>query len=323
MPASHKTLANWYLQLAQHMEAGIPLAEAIECSSGISAHSRKQLSDQLRAGETIPTVINQAPGWLPSADRIFIIAAADSGRLPQTFANLHSRHKRIDRIQRTVIFSTIYPLGVYHLAACVLVFMRNLNYEAGLSSLNPALMGAQALALIVPLWALIALIIVMSKIESPLLPRLVRCVPLLRKYSKTQAVADLASSLGTFVETGVPIQRAWQYATSITSASEFKRAYRALHPIFEAGDDPAQLLPKLKQFPPDFCAYYQTGAQTGKLDESLKTVGEHYQDKANSALKIAAVTYPSILFALVAGMVAYTVISFYAGYLNMLQDFGN
>ncbi len=321
MPASHKTLANWYLQLAQHMEAGIPLAEAIECASGPPASGRRKLTEQLHAGETIATVITNAPGWLPRADRIFIIAAADSGRLPQTFFNLHTRHQRIADIQRKVVFSTLYPLGVFHFAAVVLVFMQNLDYESGLSSLNPSLMGLQVLSLLVPLWALIGLVVVMAKIESPLLPRLIRCVPLLRKYSKTQAVADLANSLGTFVETGLPIQRAWQYATDITNASEFKRAYRNLQPTFDAGDDPGTQLQKLKCFPADFCAYYQTGAQTGKLDESLKTIGEQYQGKANRALTIAAATYPSILFALVACMVAYTIICFYAGYLNMLQDF--
>ena len=322
MPASHKTLANWYLQLTQHMEAGIPLAEAIECSSGPSASGRKQLTQQLNAGETIATVINNAPAWLPQADRIFIIAAADSGRLPQTFFNLHSRHKRIANIQRNVILSTLYPLGVFHFAAVVLVFMQNLDYEAGLSNLDPARMMLQVLALLVPLWALIGLIVAMSKIESPLLPRLIRCVPLLRKYSKTQAVADLANSLGTFVETGLPIQRAWRYATDITNAAEFKRAYRSLQPIFDAGDDPGPRLARLNGFPPDFCAYYQTGAQTGKLDESLKTIGEHYQGKANRALAIAAITYPSILFGLVVCMCAYTIISFYTGYFEMIQGIG-
>ena len=322
MPASHKTLANWYLQLAQHMEAGIPLAEAIDCSSGPSSNGRSKLTEQLHAGQTVAEVISNAPAWLPRADRIFIIAAADSGRLPQTFLNLHKRHKRIDDIQRRVIFSMLYPIGVFHFAAVVLVLMQNLDYEAGLKSLNLAQMGLQVLALLAPLWALLSLIRVMAKIESPLLPRLMRCVPLLRNYSKTQAIADLANSLGTFVETGLPIQRAWHYATDITNAAEFKRSYRTLKPIFDAGDDPSQQLPKLKSFPPDFCAYYQTGAQTGKLDESLKTIGEQYQGKANRALTVAAITYPSILFALVAGMVAYTVISFYTGYLNMLQDFG-
>ena len=322
MSASHTTLANWYRHLAEQLEAGIPLPDALQAAPGPSLTARKQLFEPLLAGETVARVIATAPPYLPHADRMFIIAAADSGRLPETFFNLHRRHERIAGIQRRVLFSTLYPLGVYHLAAAMLVLMKHLDYEAGLSSLNPSLMGLQALALILPLWALIGVLMLMARIESPLLPRLVRCLPLLRSYSRAQAVADLADSLGNFVETGLPIQRAWHYATEITHAAEFKRAYRSLQSTFEAGEDPAQELPKLKDFPADFCAAYQTGAVSGKLDQSLYATAKLYQAKANRALSLAAMTYPSILLALVTCMIAYTIIHFYAGYLSLLQNFG-
>ena len=79
---NHKTLALWYLQLAKSQEVGLPLAQAIETSSGPPQKELHKLVQLLRSGTTVDDVLRQAPRWLSEADRLFISAGAQTGRLP-------------------------------------------------------------------------------------------------------------------------------------------------------------------------------------------------------------------------------------------------
>ena len=316
---SHKRLSNWYLQLAEHLESGTPLAEAITVCAGPSQKDRFRLATQIEAGTPIEEVMKVAPAWLPKTDRVFITTAMETGRLPQTLRNLSDRHARIGATQFKVVLGTLYPLAVFHIAALLLPLVQMIDYEAGFEW-DAAKHLLQSSLLIGPLWALIALILLLVKTDNPMLPRILRCIPLLRRYSKTQALADFAYALGTFIDAGVSMQHAWAGSVHIANDPSLKRAYRALLPTFEAGEDPGTQLKAHKVFPPDFVAFYNAGTRSGKLDEMMLKNGQQYQTQANHAMTFAAIVYPTILFACVAGFIVFTIFQVYGGYLDMLTE---
>lgn len=316
---SHKVLSNWYLQLAEHLEAGTRLAEACSVCAGPPAKDRLRLAAGIEVGTPIGDVMASAPAWLPHADRVFICSAMETGRLPQTLKNLSDRHDRIGATQFKVTLGLIYPLGVYHLAALILPIVKMIDYEIGFEW-DARLHVLQSAALLVPLWALAVLVLFLVKTDNPLLPRILRCIPLLRRYSKTQAMADFSFALGTFIEAGVPMQTAWLGSARIARDPQVTRAYRAIEPIFATGDDPADQLKKHAVFPPDFVAFYTAGAKSGKLDQMLVKAGQQYQAQANHAMTFAAIVYPTILFAAIAGFIIFTIFQVYGGYLNVLTD---
>ncbi len=317
--ASHKVLSNWYLQLAEHLESGSRLAEALTVCSGPSSKDRLRLASKIEDGMPIPEAMKIAPSWLPRADRIFICAAMETGRLPQTLRNLSDRHERIGATQLKVILGLLYPMGVYHIAALILPIVRMIDYEVGFEwDAEQHLL--QSGSLLVPIWALITLITLLAKTDSPMLPRILRCIPLLRRYSKAQALADFAYALGTFIDAGVPMHSAWMGSARVAHDPAISRAYRAMEPVFAAGEDPAPQLKAHKVFPPDFVAFYTAGAQSGKLDQMLIKAGQQYQTQANTAMTFASVFYPTLLFACVAAFIIFTIFQVYGGYLDLLTD---
>jgi general secretion pathway protein F/type IV pilus assembly protein PilC len=317
--ASHKVLSNWYLQLAEHLESGTRLAEAVTVCSGPPSKARFQLSALIEAGTPIADVMDAAPAWLPKADRVFICTAMETGRLPQTLRNLSDRHERIGATQLKVILGLLYPLGVYHIAALALPIVQMIDYEAGFEW-DAQLHLLQSSLLIGPVWALAALILFLVKTHHPMLPRLLRCVPLLRRYSKAQALADFAYALGTFIDAGVPMHTAWAGSAHIARDPKITRAYRAMQPTFDAGEDPATQLKAHKVFPPDFVAFYAAGTKSGKLDEMMLKTGQQYQTQANHAMTYASIVYPTILFACVAVFIVFTIFQVYGGYLEILTE---
>lgn len=321
MAASHKVLSGWYLQLGQHLEAGIPLPTAIESAAGPPAASRQQLSQKLQLGQTIDTVIDQAPKWLPKSDREFIKVAATTGRLHRTCYKLSERHKYLNDLQRNILLSLIYPIGVLHLAALVIPCLQVIDFETGLADFDIAKYLYHVAVILVPIWSLIATTIILIKTENPLIPALCRALPFLGNYQRKQAVADLAAALANFVEAGMPIPQAWITATRASNYPAIKAIAPKLIPIFQQGADPIPTLKQTKILPQDFNAYYQTGAQTGKLDQTLNSLAQQYQNQAKNALRAAAITYPSILFIGVAISVIYIVFKFFSTYLKSLENF--
>ena len=321
MLASHQSLINWYSQLAQHLEAGITIADAVELSGGPSQAQRVRMAESLRNGTTWSEAIQAADAWLPTADQRFLTLAESTSRMPQICQRLADQHRRVRDAKRAVVFSMIYPICVLHLAAFVLPFMKQLDFEAGLSAISPSAIIFQGITLLAPFWILAALILLMVKLESPVLPRLLNFIPLLRGYAKARALADFSITLGTYVEAGLSIRRGWSEAASASRSPEIQLANKQLAPIFEQGFDPANSISELPVFPQDFVAYYKTGVSTGSLDKSMLKLGMEYQGRANRALITASIVYPSLLFACVAALVIYTVFKFYAGYFDLLNSF--
>lgn len=316
---SHKRLAHWYLQLAQHLEAGTPMASALRLSTGPPQGQRDRMADELEDGRSISQVLQTAPRWLPNADRIFLAASSETGRLPQTLSTLSDRHERIGATQMKAIMGLIYPLGIYHVAAMILPLVRMIDFDRGFEwDMSQHLLMTSAL--LVPVWALLILITLLAKTENPLLPRLLCLIPLLRRYSRNQSLADFAYALGTFIETGIPIQAAWKHAVRIGRDDRLNAAYRKIEPLLKDGKEPADILDQFKVFPADFVAYYKTGAMSGQLDSHLIKAGQRYQLQANHAMTFAAILYPTLLFVLVAGFIIFSIFKVYGGYVDMLMD---
>ncbi len=319
MKASHQTLAHWYLQLAQQTESGITLSEALLLSKGPEEKARLRMAEQLRLGTSIPAMLRKASGWLPVADRAFIAAASETGKLPETFYHLHERHERMHKTQIKVILALLYPLGLFHVGALLFPVIRMIQFD-GESEWNALTYFTESAMLIVPVWGMITLFIALAKTENPLLPRILLCIPIIRKYSKAQTLADFSISLGNLIEVGTPIQTAWQCASNLSNDVSIQKASRHLKSIFATGQNPADTLDRFKCFPKDFNAFYKTGTKSGHLDDALKKIGKQYQKKASAYLAAAALLYPGLLLLPLAGYTAYTIFKFYSNYFNIFDQ---
>ena len=319
---SHRDLSNWYAQLGQHLEAGVLLADALRLCEGMPPNGRFTMAERLEGGEAFNTVMATAPKWLPRADRQFMVAGMETGSLPLTLHNLSERHASIGATQMKLILGLAYPIGVLHIAALLLPITRMIDYESGVDW-DLSRYVFESAAIIVPIWVAILSIYFLARSDHPLLPRLLRCLPILRAYSHAQALADLAYSLGTFIAAGVPAPSAWRLSVKLVNDPRYTKMAAKLEPTFAAGQDPSRELKQFKCLPADFSAFYRTGADSGKLDSNLLIAGRQYQERANRAMTFAALAYPTLVMAAVAALVIMTIFRVFGGYLQMFESFSS
>jgi type II secretory pathway component PulF len=316
---AHRKLAAWYEQLAQHLNAGIPLAAALRASQGTGAPAKSlnAMAQTIEAGGSTADALRCAGSWLPYADLLALTASAEAGRMPRTLQSLAARHAQIGTAKLRILLACIYPLGVLHLGLLLLPIVRMIDWEKGFQWSATAYARGAA-AGILPLWAIGITIWILMRRGSPLIAGITRFLPALRDYIRSQALADFSFALGNFLEAGVPIQQAWATVRLITPARDLKAAAAAMETTIAQGHAPGAKLDAWRCFPPDFVALYRTGEATGQLDVNLLRIAAQKQDAANRALALATVIYPLFMFLVIAAMVAYFVISIYGGYLKML-----
>jgi type II secretory pathway component PulF len=320
MPLGHRKLSAWYQQLAQPLEAGLPLAAALRVSNGTGApeSALERMAGRIEAGGSVADALRSAGPWLPYADMLALTAAAEAGRMPRTLRTLSQRHAQIGAARLRMVLACVYPLGVLHVALLLYPVVRMIDWDEGFQWSAAAYVRGIGVS-ILPLWGLAVFVSVLARRGSLVLTRLTRLLPLLGRYMREQALADFSFSLGNFLEAGVPIAQAWAAAGLITRSRKLKAAAHAMGATIAAGQAPGAQLGGWTCFPNDFVALYKTGESTGQLDVNLLILAAQKQDAANRALSLATVVYPMLMFLAVAAAVGYFVISIYAGYLKMLS----
>lgn len=319
MSLGHRKLSAWYHQLAQQLEAGLPFADALRSSRGTGAPSPgvEAMAATIEAGGSIDDALTRANAWLPSADRLFLSAAATAGRMPRTLHVLSARHARLGAAQLRIVLACLYPAAVLHLGLFLLPVMRMIDWEKGFTWDTAAYVRGLAVTLL-PLWGVACIVWILLRRQNPIAVGLSRLTPIVGGYLRAQALSDFSFALGTFLEAGVPIDQAWSAAGIVSRSPRLKSGANAIGLVIARGEPPGPALTSTNCFPPDFVALYRSGEATGQLEQNLSRLSEQNQEQAQRALTLATIVYPGLMLVAVAAGVGYAVITIYGGYLEML-----
>ena len=319
MSLGHRALSAWYRQLAQQLEAELPLAAALRSSRGTGAPAAglDAMAQTVESGGSVDDAFRTATTWLPFPDILALSAAADAGRMPRTLRALSTRHEQIGGAKLRVVLACLYPLAILHFGLLLLPVTKMIDWEKGFNWSTPFYVRSLVFTF-GPLWAFGATVLVMARRQSPLLGRVARMMPAIGGYVRAQALADFSFALANFLEAGVVIGQAWATAGLVSRSPELKAAAAAMESVVTQGRAPGAELASWECFPPDFVALYQTGESTGQLEGNLQRLSTQWQEAANRSLNFATMLYPTLVFFLVAGAVVYQVITIYSGYLKML-----
>lgn len=320
MPLSHRRLSSWYHQLAQQLAAGLRFADALRSSrgTGFPDTGLEAMAREIETGGTSESAWAKAEPWIPLSDQLVLSAAADVGRMPDVLNSLAARHRQLGAAKLRLILASAYPLVLVHVGLLVLPLTRMIDWDRGFTWAPAVYLRTLALTLM-PLWlALIGLVTLMQR-QNHTLTRVGRALPLVGRYLRTQALADFAFLLGNFLAAGMRIDRAWALTGSITAGPDLRDAAHTLSEIMARGLRPGPQLAAQRCFPPDFVGLYVSGEETGQLEANLLRLAATYQEHAQRALTLSAIVYPGIALLIVAGAVVYHVITFYAGYLKMIE----
>ena len=243
MILGHRKLALWYDQLAQQLEAGLPLADALRLSggNGAPATTLNAMRLAIEHGGTVDDALRCAGSWLPFTDRLALTAAASAGRMPRTLHTLATRHAQIGAAKLRIVLACAYPLGILHFGLLLLPVARIIDWEQGLPLERGGLCAwdraddSPALDRRPRIW-------ILAHLSPALLGAASRFVPAIRNYVRSQELADFSFALGNLLEAGIPIGQAWAAVGAITSSPELKAAAVSVETMIARGEAPGKKL---------------------------------------------------------------------------------
>jgi type II secretory pathway component PulF len=323
-PAELSGRAELYHQLDQLTASGIGLPQALETlrRSPPTRSFSKPLStiiDRLAIGSTFSEALQSAGSWMPSFDRALLDAGERSGRLPACFKLLADYYRERARLTRQVMSDLAYPFFLFHFAILIgpvpQLFISG-NVSAYLSSV---------LRIVVPIYAVVLLLIYAAQgrhgenwrafIES-----VVGRIPLWGAARRNLALSRLAAALEALINAGVSIIEAWDVAAAASGSPALRRAVLNWKPRVLAGETPSHVLSQSTEFPEHFSNLYHTGEITGQLDHTLKRLQAYYQEEGTRKLRALAEWTPKLVYLAIALMIAWRVVSFWAGYFGQLGE---
>lgn len=326
-PGQFSKRAEFYHQLAQLTAAGISLVQSLEQlqrnppSRSFREPIRRQL-EKINQGSTFTESLLATSGWLPELDIALLEAGEQSGRIDICFRVLADYYHERARITKQALSQLIYPVVLIHVA--ILVFFIVLPFASSQFHASLPLLFLKAALILAPLYLGTGMLIYALQSRHgenwrSLMERALRHVPLLGKARYYLALSRLALTLEALISAGVNIIQAWELAANACGSPALRRSILAWRLQLEAGTTPAEAVSNCPQFPELFANFYHSGEISGKLDESLQRLHRLYQEEGTRKLNAFAEWTPRLLYAIVAGIIAFKVIQFYAGYFNQIS----
>jgi len=314
----------FYGQLSALLRAAIPLERILgqlitnppEASLGAVAQ-RLQIS--LTRGATWAEAFRTVPHWAPEYDFALIEAGDRSGRLAEAFDTLarHYRH-RTEGI-RSLLSHAAYPVLLPHVGALLMPIPYAFN---GGSAGGYLAMSVGTLACF---YASIAAVVWLTSGNRPepwraFVERLLLKIPILGGARSALALGRLAGSLEALISAGILVTEGWPLAARASGSPLLVRTVLAWPPSLDAGETPAELVAASGPFPETFVSCYSTGEITGRLDDQLRWLAEHYETEGFQKLKAFAILIPTVLYLGVGVVIVVYIFSFFLGYLGLLTD---
>jgi type IV pilus assembly protein PilC len=325
-PGTLSRRADFYLQLAGMLTAGVPIIQAFEMlkknrTAGSFRRSIETIVTQLQKGFTLAESLKACGSWIPNFDTALISAGEQSGRLDQTMKMLGTYYQDMASLSREVVMGMLYPLFLVNLA--LLIFPASLLTHLFFANGVEQLIKEKALAFGLLYGTIIVLFLLCNArfgaFWRELLASIANAVPVLGKARKNLALARFSAALEALISAGVTIIEAWRLAAEACGSAQIRRSVEAAVPRIQAGLTPGEAVQQMPVFPEVFRNLYATGEISGQIDSTLTRLHNLFQENARVKFQAFREWLPRLVFLCIALVIGYQIITFYIGYFDSVN----
>ena len=321
-------------QLSSMLGAGLPLIRALY---GLAREERNAkfhevivtVAGDIEGGDSLSSALSRHPSVFSGLYVNMIRSGEQSGTLGTIMADLERYLHRTEAIKRKVKSAMTYPVFVVSFA--VLAFgvlmvkivptmaeiYQRLNAELptitqaviSVSTLITANLWVLALAaaILVAVYQLMnkspggKLVLDTAKLKAPLLG------PILRKV----VIAKFLRTLGILVSSGLPILDALELAGEGSGSQVIATAAGRIAHGVSKGSSLSAGFRGTQVFPEIVVQMVSTGEETGKLDEMLSLVSDHYDEQVETSIEGLASLIEPLMIVLVGGLISIILVAMF------------
>ena len=334
-------IAAFTRQLATLLRAGIPLSEALGALVEQITNLRfktpvSEVRSAVNEGSSLADSLAKHPKLFDELYVSMVRAGELAGNLDDVLGRLADFLESSQKLKSKITGAMVYPaimvvVGIGIMALLMIKVIPNITdmfkQEGKTLPLNTRFLIwtsdfiGHYLLLIIIFWiAVIALFVhwIRSKDGKPKWHKFVLKMPVVGELARTINVGRFARTLGTMLQSGVPMLRALDTAKQIVSNVLIKNAIEDAKKAVTEGESLAVTLKKSGQFPPTMIHMTAVGERAGQLEAMLERVATTFETEVDTKLTRLTSLLEPLMLVIMGGAVAFIVFSI----LQPIMDLG-
>jgi len=327
-----KDLAIFFRQFAIILEAGVPIAGALDVlreqtTNRTLREALDDIYDDIQRGLSLSSAMKQHEKIFPEITMHMVEAGEVSGQLDQVFIRLAAQYEKDYKLNRSIKSAMLYPIIVCVVSICV-IFILMVGvlpvFSSTLESLNAEMplitrivMGTSHF-FVKWWWAIIGGIVAFvlflvsylrtyngKKLTSSIALKL----PVVSTLVQNIVTARLARTLGTLISSGVLLIQAMQITQKVLGNVVISERISGVIDEIKMGKGLTVPLKNLRYFPPMLISMMRVGEESGNLDYSLEKSADFYDEEVETSIQRLTTLLQPLIILILAGIVTVIVLS--------------
>ncbi len=332
-------------QMATLIHAGLPLLRGLKVlerqeKNATLKKALGEIAESIEGGSTFADALASHPRIFNKLYINMVKAGEAGGILDVVLDRLASYMEKAQKVKNKVKSAMTYPIVVLLASSGIMMFLMvaiiprfesifaDMLEGRSLPPLTLFVMGLSdriqhgwpiGLAILI---AIVVLVVVMKRFHGGrvLLDSLKLLLPLFGHLTRMAVLARFARTLGTLMESGVPVLQALNIVKETLGNEVVADAVQEIHDNVKEGEPMAVPVEGHRIFPPIFSGMVEVGEETGELPAMLMKVADLYEDEVDNTVAALSSIIEPVLIVLLALVVGTIVV---AMFLPMVSIIGN
>lgn len=343
---SAKQLTQFTRQFATLLDAGLPMVRSLDIlytqfKPGLLKDTIGFVKEDVEGGSSVSEALAKHPRVF---DKLYVNmakAGEAGGILDQILTKLAEYMEKTQRLKQKIIGALVYPAAVVSIAgailALILVFIipkfEEMFREMELGELpGPTMVLITTANTIKSFWYIVVFVPFILIAVVQMLGRTPKGrytidmiklkFPIFGLIVSKEAVSRFCRTLGTLIQSGVPILNALSIIKNATGNAVVARAVENVHSSIREGDTIAEPLRHSGVFDDLVVNMIQVGEETGELDKMLMKVADTYESEVDTLVGALMSLLEPILIIGMGLTVGFIVISLFLPLLSIMEKIG-
>ena len=341
----HKQLTQFTQQLSVLMDAGLPIVRSLKIlgnqqKPGLLKNIVVEVSEDVETGSSFSEALAKHPKTFDKLYVNMVKAGEAGGVLDVILQRLAGFMERMEALKRKIIGASIYPAVVITIAVAVVLAIMTFivpKFEEVFKQVKVPMPGLTLMLMSISnvikeyWWAIIAFPFVFlfilkawgrTKGGRLTIDRIKLNAPLIGPIMKKSVISRFCRTLGTLLQSGVPILEALAIVKNATGNEVVSNAIGTVHDSIREGESIAEPLAACGVFDDIVINMIDVGEETGELDKMLLKIADNYDAEVVAAVSALMSVMEPILIVGLGFTVGFIVVALFLPLISLLEGIG-
>ena len=339
---STKQLCVFTRQLSTLQDAGLPILRSLkilhgQCKPGVLKNSLEDVIEDIESGATLSDAFAKHPKAFDKLYCNMIKAGEAGGALESILQRLADFKEKSQSLKRRIKSAMVYPLVVITVACAIVGFILYFiipkfeaifkDFGVDLPSMTKFLIKASHfvvdyfyVCILFPVFCWIFLkLVYRNKTGAYICDRILLMIPVMGAIVEKSTVARTTRTLGTLVQSGVPILESLNIVRDTAGNMVFERAFTRIYDSIREGETIAQPLREARIVDDIVVNMIDVGEETGDLDTMLNKIADNYDEEVEALVESLVSLLEPIMIVVLGGIIGFIVIALFLPLISLIS----